>query len=133
MDEAQRNSGKVLQIGLQSRKLAKAGARTLRKLYADGFFGDIYMGAYRTWGRPPKRPRVSRIPTETGGKTGKMRGILGKNAIVPQLIYAPYLYARAMAMRRRAIGTERTFIKKSIQVAVASSTSACIFSMCYYG
>ena len=40
MVDAQKASGKVLQIGLQSR--FNAGARTLRKLYDDGFFGDIY-------------------------------------------------------------------------------------------
>ncbi len=40
MVDAQKASGKVLQIGLQSRFGAEA--RTLRKLYEDGFFGDIY-------------------------------------------------------------------------------------------
>ena len=40
MVDAQKESGKVLQIGLQSR--FGAGARTLRKLYEEGFFGDIY-------------------------------------------------------------------------------------------
>jgi predicted dehydrogenase len=40
MVDAQKASGKVLQIGLQSR--FGAPARTLRKLYEDGFFGDIY-------------------------------------------------------------------------------------------
>ena len=40
MVDAQKASGKVLQIGLQSRFGAEA--RTLRKLYDDGFFGDIY-------------------------------------------------------------------------------------------
>ena len=40
MVDAQKASGKVLQIGLQSR--FGAGARTLRKLNDEGFFGDIY-------------------------------------------------------------------------------------------
>ena len=40
MVDAQKASGKVLQIGLQSRFGTEA--RTLRKLYEDGFFGDIY-------------------------------------------------------------------------------------------
>ena len=40
MVDAQRASGKILQIGLQSR--FGAGARTLRKLHEDGFFGDVY-------------------------------------------------------------------------------------------
>lgn len=40
MVDAQKASGKILQIGLQSR--FGAGARTLRKLYDEGFFGDIY-------------------------------------------------------------------------------------------
>ena len=40
MVDAQKASGKVLQIGLQSRFGAEA--QTLRKLYEDGFFGDIY-------------------------------------------------------------------------------------------
>lgn len=40
MVDAQKESGKVLQIGLQSR--FGAASRTLRKLYDDGFFGDIY-------------------------------------------------------------------------------------------
>ena len=40
MVDAQKASGKVLQIGLQSRFSAES--RTLRKLYDDGFFGDIY-------------------------------------------------------------------------------------------
>ena len=40
MVDAQKASGKVLQIGLQSR--FNPEARTLRKLYEDGFFGDIY-------------------------------------------------------------------------------------------
>ena len=40
MVDAQKASGKVLQIGLQSR--FRAEARTLRKLYDEGFFGDIY-------------------------------------------------------------------------------------------
>lgn len=40
MVDAQQASGKVLQIGLQSR--FSDGSRTLRKLYDEGFFGDIY-------------------------------------------------------------------------------------------
>lgn len=40
MVDAQKESGKILQIGLQSR--FGAASRTLRKLYDDGFFGDIY-------------------------------------------------------------------------------------------
>ena len=40
MVDAQESSGKILQIGLQSRFSAEA--RTLRRLYEDGFFGHIY-------------------------------------------------------------------------------------------
>ncbi len=40
MVDAQKESGKVLQIGLQSR--FRTESRTLRKLCEDGFFGDIY-------------------------------------------------------------------------------------------
>ena len=40
MVNAQSASGKVLQIGLQSR--FGKGARTLRKLYDEGLFGDVY-------------------------------------------------------------------------------------------
>ena len=43
MVEAQKASGKILQIGLQSR--FGAGARILRKLYEEGFFGDVYYSA----------------------------------------------------------------------------------------
>lgn len=40
MVDAAKKSGKILQIGLQSR--FGAGSRTLRKLVEDGLFGDIY-------------------------------------------------------------------------------------------
>jgi predicted dehydrogenase len=42
MIEAQKASGKVLQIGLQSR--FRPEARTLRKLFDEGFFGSVYYG-----------------------------------------------------------------------------------------
>jgi len=42
MVDAAKKSGKILQIGLQSR--FAAGNRTLRKLVEDGIFGDIYYG-----------------------------------------------------------------------------------------
>jgi len=53
MVDAAKKSGKVLQIGLQSR--FGAGNRTLRKLVEDGVFGDIYYGraeAFRRRGVP---------------------------------------------------------------------------------
>jgi len=53
MVDAAKKSGKVLQIGLQSR--FGAGNRTLKKLVEDGLFGDIYYGraeAFRRRGVP---------------------------------------------------------------------------------